>query len=187
MGKHLLKGLLGLVLGGVLLAGLLLVGAWVRRQLAQQPDQTLSWSDLDCAPPPGLSRRDFLEEVQYLGSLPAQLPLWQKDLAEQLAQAFARHPWVARVEKVEVLPGGPVRVHLVYRQPVLAVRVGGQLRAVDAQGILLPPSAPTAGLPVFPGQAAPPAGPAGTPWGDPAVEQAARAVSQKQKSQTHPH
>jgi hypothetical protein len=61
---------------------------------------------------------------------------------------------------------------------VLAVSLAGQLRAVDGKGILLPASAPTEGLPIFQEVAAPPKGPAGTPWGDPAVEAAARAAAQ---------
>jgi hypothetical protein len=51
---------------------------------------------------------------------------------------------------------------------------------VDAHGILLPKSAPTTALPVFPGTAAPPAGPVGTRWGDAAVEAAARAAGRRE-------
>jgi hypothetical protein len=60
---------------------------------------------------------------------------------------------------------------------VLAVLVDGQPRAVDAHGILLPTGADVSGLPVYEGNARPPAGAAGTLWGDVAVEAAARAAA----------
>jgi hypothetical protein len=62
---------------------------------------------------------------------------------------------------------------LRFRTPILGVRYGGYLRAVDSHGILLPATAPTRGLPVYEGVAATPKGPAGTPWGDPGVTAAA--------------
>src|SRR5262249_11509433 len=111
-------------------------------------------------------------------SMPERLPLLDEDLPRRLAEAFERHPWVEKVERVEVCPPGRVQVRHVYRVPVLAVPVAGQLRAVDCHGILLPATAPPQVLPVFKEPAAPPQGPAGTPWGDPAVEAAARAAAQ---------
>jgi len=59
----------------------------------------------------------------------------------------------------------------------LAVSFDGQMRAVDANGILLPATASTDGLPVYSGKAPPPAGPAGTRWGDKTVESSARAAA----------
>ena len=65
---------------------------------------------------------------------------------------------------------------LTHRTPVLAVKVDGGLRAVDGHGILLYTNAPTLGLPLFDGEAMPPRGKAGMPWGDPNVEAAARKL-----------
>ena len=114
--------------------------------------------------------------VDGLKQLPERLSLLDEDLSARLRAAFTRHPWVDSVEEVK-LARQQVRVRLRYRVPVLAVRWSGQLRAVDACGVLLPQSASTAELPVFRGTPAPPAGPAGTPWGDPAVAAAARACA----------
>ncbi len=158
-----------LVLGGVLVLGQL-----AQDRIRDRDRYTLPFADIDCAPPPSLSRRDFLDEVQYLAGLPARMRLLDADLAQHLATGFARHPWVARVEQVEVVPPARVKVRLRYRRPVLAVRVGDLTRAVDEEGVLLPTKAPTSGLPVYPGEVPPPAGPAGTRWGDAKVEAAAR-------------
>jgi hypothetical protein len=168
-----------LLLGGVIvLAALIVLGQWARDWLRQQDRYAVAFADIDCPPPPGMERAAFLGEVQYLGSLPDRVQVLDDGLAARLNEAFARHPWVRKVERVEVAPAGQVRVHLAYRTPVLVVPLAGQVRAVDADGILLPASASTEGLPVFPGTAAPPQGPAGTPWGDAAVEAAARAAVQ---------
>jgi hypothetical protein len=166
------------VLGAALLV-LALIGLSkaAREQLRQHERYTVAFADIDCDAPPGMERAAFLAEVQYLGQFPDRLPSLDEDGPARLAAAFARHPWVEKVEGVRVLPPDRVRVRLTFRVPALAVPQPGGLRAVDARGILLPPGAPTEGLPVFRGRAAPPAGLAGEPWGDPAVAAAAAKAS----------
>jgi hypothetical protein len=156
------------------LFGLLRLGKWALGQIRGQDRYTIAFADIDCTPPPDQKRGDFLDEVQYLAEMPSRVRILDEDLAKRLARAFARHPRVASVARVELTPPGRIRIQLLYRTPVLAVLVAGKLRAVDGQGILLPRETPTKGLPVFAGQGAPPRGPPGTPWGDPAVEAAAR-------------
>jgi hypothetical protein len=169
---------LALLLGvGLFFAGLILLGRLALEELRAQDRYTLPFSAIDCTSPPGLSRADFLDEVQYLGSFPERLHLLEPDLAARLAEGFARHPWVAKVETVEVAQPGRVRVRLTFRRPALAVPVGDRVRVVDGQGVLLPKGAPSGGLPVFPGKAPAPAGPSGTRWGNAAVEAAARAAA----------
>ncbi len=161
---------------GLAVAGIFFLGQATRNRIRGEDRYTAAFADIDCLPPPGAKRADFLLEVQYLAEQPDQLRLLDDGLPARLAGAFARHPWVERVERVEIVPPRQIRVRLLYRTPILAVTVGGQTHAVDGHGILLPATAPTQGLPVFPGHAAPPAGPAGTRWGDAAVEAAARAA-----------
>jgi hypothetical protein len=168
------KSLALVLVVGLVLVGFILLGRLALESLRPRDRHTVAFGDIDCAPPPGQARADFLDEVQYFGSLPGRLQLLDKGLPERLARGFARHPWVEKVQRVEVVPPGVVRVQLVYRAPVLAVPLAGGLRAVDEHGVLLPSSAPTAGLRVFPGSALPPVGPVGTRWGDAAVEAAAR-------------
>ena len=165
------------LLGAVLfLFSLSLIGRLTRESLRHQQRYTVAFADIDCEPPPGMERGDFLDDVQYRASLPNDLPLLDEDLPARLTAAFSRHPWVEAVEAVEVSPPRRVLVRLSYRVPVLAVPVDGQVRAVDGHGILLPATAPVSGLPVYDGTARRP-GPAGAPWGDPAVEAAARAAA----------
>jgi hypothetical protein len=136
----------------------------------------LPFIGVQCSSPPGTEREQFLAEVQFLAGLPNRVDVRDDDLASRLREAFARHPWVESVADVQVSTQGIV-VQLRYRKPVLAVRSAGQMRAVDPSGILLPASANSDGLPVYSGKAAPPAGPAGTRWGDKAIEDRARAAA----------
>lgn len=173
-----------LVLGGA--AGVLLLvvtlGPILRETLREDPRYALAVLDIDCPAPPGSDRRGFLEEVQYHGRLPDRIGLLAADLESTLRRAFAAHPWVERVERVETPAAGKVKVLVTFRRPVLAVKIADGIRVVDGHGILLPPGAPPAGLPVYPKNAAAPVNPAGEPWGDPAVEAWARDLAQKSRS-----
>jgi hypothetical protein len=158
------------------LAGLIMVGQWAHERIRGTSRYAVPFADIACTPPPGMARAEFLDEVQYLSRLPAQLGFLDDDLSRNLAAAFADHPWVEKVDGVILQPPRQIQVRLVMRRPVLAVRTPEGLGAVDRQGVRLPRTAATEGLPVFAGEARPPQGPAGTKWGDPAVEERARSM-----------
>jgi hypothetical protein len=175
MQKWLAAVLVPLVGSALLIAGVIFLGRAARSQLTSREHRAQAFADIDVVPPRSQSRADFLSEVQFLAGLPDRLALRDPEV---LMDAFARHPWVEAVERVD-LDAAPIRVSLTYRTPVLAVpRRGpdGPLRAVDGRGILLPLAALVAGLPILDGDVPPPAGGAGLPWGDPDVH-AATAVA----------
>jgi hypothetical protein len=174
MRKRLVQALGPPLVAALLLAGLIALGRSARDALRSQDRYAVAFADIDCEPPPGEGRAAFLGEVQYLAGLPERLQVLDDDLPGRLAEAFAWHPWVEKVERVEVVPPGRVRVRLTYRTPVLAVLPA---RAVDRDGVLLPGGAPTDRLPILVGKVPPPAGPAGSAWGDRAVESAARTAA----------
>lgn len=175
MRRWICRILMLLAVAGGFLAGVIALGRWAQEQLQSRERYLVSLTEIDCACPPGLSRGEFLDEVHYLGQLPERLSLLEDGLADRLAAAFARHPWVAEVVKVELMPQRQIKVELVFRTPVLAVPVGGKMRRVDGQGVLLR-DGPVVGLPIFSGHASPPKGPPGTFWGDPAVEARAKEL-----------
>jgi hypothetical protein len=177
MRKWLVQLAAPLLVAALLLAGALELGRRARRDLAPGPRHTLAFASIDCTPPGPLSREDFLGEVQYLAGLPDQLNLLDDRLPDRLVRAFAGHPWVQVVQRLDVTAAPRVRVQLHYRTPVLGVQRGGVLRAVDAHGVLLPATAATEGLPVFRARALGPNGPEGTVWNDPAVLAAARTAA----------
>jgi hypothetical protein len=162
----------------LLLAGVIGLGYWARERLRGHERYLFRFAEIDCPTPDRMDHGAFLDEVQYAAQMPDTLDLLDEGLSGRLAAAFHKHPWVEEVLGVEIKPGA-IRVQLRFRRPVLAVRVGKDLRAVDRHGVLLPKSASTDSLPQFPGHAHSPVGPVGKPWGDPAVEAMARSIGRK--------
>ncbi|HEV3205071.1 MAG TPA: hypothetical protein VGY77_11835 [Gemmataceae bacterium] len=167
---------------GLLLIGIFLVNQATREDLSRHNRYLVDFTAIQCEAPPALARAEFLSEVQYLGGMPSKLPVLDQEIGERLAGAFARHPWVEKVEEIQITPSQTIKIRLTYRTPVLGVLHEGQLRAVDRYGVLLPPTSPTEGLPLYSGKVKPPRGPAGTPWGDVALEKAAAKTANRNQA-----
>jgi hypothetical protein len=167
---------------GLLLVGLVTVGDITRSRLQDLDQYSLAFSEVQCEPPPGQARGDFLSEVQYLAGMPGRLRLLEEGLAVRLAEAFTAHPWVQRVEQVQILPSHEIRVLLQFRSPSLAVKLSRSsttpsVRVVDERGVLLPTSAPADGLPTLTVDAKTAPNFAGKPWDTPAVTEASRIAA----------
>lgn len=119
-----------------------------------------------------------------VGQVASRHPEWnQRNLLEStltadISHAFAQHPWIARVEKVEKTRQGRIVVQVVYRHPVAMVETHRGLYPIDSEGILLPPNdfslTESNRLPHVRNVRSMPNGPAGTQWGDPVVAAGAR-------------
>jgi hypothetical protein len=192
--RGLAETLAPLVAGLLALVGVLVAGRGARAALECHAAWQVRVGDVECTAPPGLTRAEFLTEVQYLGQIPDRLPLLSPATPPRLSGLFCAHPWVESVGQVRVMPRRRVRVDLTLRRPVLAVSLphalaqadgsvgvetrlagGGTLpcRAVDGHGILLPAGAVQDTVPVLQAEVRAPAGSPGTDWGDPRVRQAA--------------
>jgi hypothetical protein len=167
------KPLLVLTASAAVVVGLIGIGRWTRDWLDRRGHYLVPLANLAVPVPPGLDRREFLAEVQYLGSLPDAISTMDPATMMRLAAAFAAHPWVEQVDRIALRdPGGP-RAQLRLRTPTLVVLD----RTVDSRGVLLPGTAPKEHLIVWSGAAPAPAGPAGSPWGDPILEAAAQTAA----------
>jgi hypothetical protein len=166
---------LGLVAAA--LFGLSRLGDEVRRNIGPRDRYAVQFADIRCDAPPGLTREAFLAEVRYAAGAAPTFQALDPDLKPKLTAAFAAHPWVQSVDAVTVEPADVVSVRLTFRTPVLAIPDADTKRAVDAKGILLPPTAPTAGLPELLSPVKPP-GSAGHPWPDAAVVRAASVAAE---------
>jgi hypothetical protein len=169
---------------GAALAGLLY--AWQRwGEPNLSPDEfTVTQNQIVVTAQPGWIHADVKAEVLRTAGK-AQWNLRDPKLVEEMAAAFALHPWVAKVVQVRKRYPARVDVELEYRRPVAAVEVSSNnepgLLFVDAAGVLLP-SADFA-----PGQAKDflriaagketPAGVYGTAWGSERVAGAARIAA----------
>jgi hypothetical protein len=159
-------------------------------QVTQGPEYVLELEQIVITPPPPWIRADVRAETVRDGGL-SDLSLLDRELTVKIARAFSLNTWVEDVRRVRKEQANPARVvvELVYRKPVAMVEVTMNdrpgLLPVDVHGVLLPPgdfSAEQArdylrvSLPN-----ATPAGPVGTPWGDPRVVGAARVAAALQE------
>jgi hypothetical protein len=201
MRKWLIQALTPILCALTLLLGVIVLGRSTRAALRDQDAYAVAFVDIDCHPPEGVARADFLHEVQSVSRLPDRLPLLDEKVTSQLARAFSLHPWVESVSRIHVQnPNSRVQVELVHRRPVLAVCLPGDkfphdgsalvatwsgtsratlvsCRAVDRHGVLLPVAAVRSRMPVFTGKVAPPTGRPGTVWGDRGIAAAAATVN----------
>lgn len=169
-----------LVIGG-LFVGMAVAWRWVGDRIATDPSYEVSLDDFEVTAPPDWVKEDITADIaKFLP--PRPLDIRQPDLTVRVAQAYARHPWVANVRSV-VKRRPRVIVELDYRRPVAVVEFVSQdgkrwLYPVDGKGILLPPQDFTkeqAGkLCRINVGATMHAGPVGSPWGDSRVHGAAR-------------
>jgi hypothetical protein len=170
------------LLSAAIVAGSIAValGLWqkLRPHVSVQPEYLVDVRDIGLTLPPSWIRANVKAEVLRDASLPPQLSILDETLNERLKQAFALHPWIASVEKVETGYPARVSVTVTYRRPVAMVEVHDGLLPVDAGGVLLPPEdfTPEEALryPRISGLAGSPLGPIGTRWGNPVVEAAAK-------------
>ncbi len=148
------------------------------QQVAGRDRYLVPVADVKCDPPPGVERAAFLSEVRHLGQLPASLSAVDPQTPATLAAAFARHPWVERVDTVNIAPDRTVTAGLTFRTPTLAVRVTQDLdmRVVDRHGVLIPAAAD--GLPVLTPTVPPPVPKPGEKWAGEVVPRAAELADQ---------
>ncbi|HUT09414.1 MAG TPA: hypothetical protein VMY42_02870 [Thermoguttaceae bacterium] len=128
----------------VLLIAVLLGGwcaAWsrVRDYVLSSDDYTVTPEQLEITPLPKWIHSDIPAEVFRNASLDGPLSIMDDDLTKRIAEAFASHPWVAKVHRVTKRHPACVQVELDYRRPVCMVQLAGRLLPVDARGVLLPP------------------------------------------------
>ncbi len=177
--RPILKAVLTLGVVAAVLLGLWRAGVEARKHIGPRDRYAVPFADIRCDPPPGSTREAFLAEVRYASGAPASVQALDPDLAAKLTTYFAAHPWVAAVDAVAVDGPDAVRVGVTYRIPALAV--GG--RALDVKGVLLPATAPTAGLPELLGAEPRPDAVAGKPYPDATAARAA-AVADEYRPRT---
>ena len=117
---------------------------------------------------------DITAEVMRDASLDGPLSVLETDLTLRVAQAYAAHPWIAKVHRVSKHRPAKVEVEVSYRQPVAMVRSGKETYPVDADGVVLPSSdfsvADIDRYPQIVDIASQPQGPVGTRWQDARVQ-----------------
>jgi hypothetical protein len=153
--------------------------------LRQGSQYRLETSRIEITPPPHWVPHDLVEEIKKTAGLPDELSLLDEDIAQRIASAFERHPWVKERVRVRTSVPARMRIDVVYREPVAMVRVSNGAKSglfpIDAAATVLPSAdfspAEIAKYPVIENVSSPPRGPAGMTWGDVRLEGAARLAS----------
>jgi hypothetical protein len=148
----------------------------------ESPDYRLLPERVELVPaPPAWIRSDVRGEALRTGRLDTPQRLLAPDLTERAYQAFALHPWIAKVLRVSKGHPAWLRVEVEYRRPVAMVQVGERLLPVAADAVVLPHEdfspVDARGYPHVEGIDNLPAGPPGAPWGDARVLGAAQIAA----------
>lgn len=126
------------VVAAALAGGLALAWLRMKDRIIDSPEYRLDPQLVEITPPPEWIRADIRADVFRDPSLDGPLSILDADLAERIARAFARHPWVAKVVRVRPLHPASARVELEYRRPACMVETPGGLLPVDVEGYVLP-------------------------------------------------
>lgn len=107
--------------------------------LAARPEYRLRTSMIRVVP---ASERpvpeDLVEQVRRLNDLPRELSLLDPRLCPNLAAAFAKHPWIAKVVSVKQSFPADVVIEVEYRRPMAMAQVKGGRIPIDGEGVVLP-------------------------------------------------
>ncbi len=171
-----------LCIGMVTASGALMV--WLPASLPnldERPEYQYSLSETQFDLPEKWVPSNILQQVIEASKLPATVSILDPKLCENLAESWKSNPWVKQVNSVQITPDRQVKVDVEFRQPLAFVQVPRGLYPIDTQGVLLPPADfqldDTSKLPHIKGILTQPAGRTGEPWGDPAVEAAAKLLT----------
>jgi hypothetical protein len=113
--RRLVQVVLGLAAVAVAVGGVVAVGHVARDAIRPNDRYLLSFADIDCPTPPGQTKSEFLEEVQYNGKFPDRVNVLDPTLPDRLRAAFAAHRRVASVRTIRVLSPRQVQVELTFR------------------------------------------------------------------------
>ncbi len=162
------------------------VYAWQRWGAAglQTEDYVVTPERMRVSPPPEWIHADVKAEALRSAAI-TRLDLRDRNLVGQVAAAFALHPWVAKVVRVEKRYPAAVTVELAYRRPVAAVEVADRGEAglvfIDEHSVILPSDdfAQVQGKDYLriAGRGETTASVYGTPWGSERIAGAARLAA----------
>jgi len=184
MPHTLVSPILGIIFVFAVFVGLGILGwHFVKESVLKKQEYLLSVDKIVVSPPPDWVPDRFIEDVVRSSGL-NKTSLLDKTLPQKLMEAFTTHPWVEKVEQVDLRYPSGADIKLVYRVPTAFVEMSQRgIIPVDRNGVVLP------GYPsdvisdhqhkhlIIQGIQSMPLGSAGTLWGDPLVHTAAQLAA----------
>jgi len=146
--------------------------------LSRRDEYRMSTRELQIPTPPRWVPVTILDQVIENGDLPEHVSVLDTGLAERIANALQKHPWVRGEVQVHITVPARIEVNFEYRKPVAMVELVDGFYAVDDAGVLLPPrDFPPSEVKAYPritGIHTTPTGGVGSTWGDERVVGASR-------------
>lgn len=146
--------------------------------LSQRDEYRIATSQIQIPDPPRWVPTTLLDQIIEESNLPAEVSVLDEGLAERIAAAFERHPWIGGDVAVRISVPARIEVGFKYRRPVAMVELGDGFYAVDDAAVLLPPrDFPASDIEAYPkisGMNTTPLSGVGSTWGDARVLGASR-------------
>ncbi|MCA8999405.1 MAG: hypothetical protein KDA80_20590, partial [Planctomycetaceae bacterium] len=149
--------------------------------IEELPEYQFEMADIEVNAPNRWVPQTILDDSLREAHLPKRVSLLKNDLCRDVALALEAHPWVQKVESVQITGKPALRASLVYRHPVAFVDTSVGLYPVDEHGVVLPPQdfslRQIDQLPHIRGVVSQPLGGTGAAWGDTTVQAAANLAA----------
>ena len=146
--------------------------------LSQRDEYRMSTLQIQIPEPPRWVPVTILDQIIQAGDLPEHVSVLDTRLAEKVANALQKHPWVKGNVDVRITVPARVEATFEYRRPVAMVEIVDGFYAVDDAGVLLPPRdfppSEVGSYPRIVGMSTTPTGNVGSTWGDARVTGASR-------------
>jgi hypothetical protein len=129
--------------------GVVLLLAWGVKAIWRQAAPIVAGRDrylvpaerITISPPPEWLVADVRQQVVHASGLDMRLSLLDPDVFEAAKHAFALHPWVKSIDRVEKKFPPGLHLEVAYREPLAVVETArGELLPVDGAGSHLPAS-----------------------------------------------
>ena len=113
-----------LLLAGLFVGGAIWAWAKFKDRILAGPEYRIAAEQVEITPQPPWIQSDIRAEVLHSPALDGPLSILDDDIVDRITNAFARHPWVAKVGRVSKQYGA-VKVELAYRKPVCMIELRG--------------------------------------------------------------
>jgi hypothetical protein len=168
-----------------LIAGVIALWPYAAQRLpslGNRPEYRIAFSQIQVIPAPEYPiPPNLLDIVAEQSGMPHELSLLSETLTRDVADAFRRNPWVAKVVRVRKSFPATVTVELEYRRAVMMAQVPGGRIPVDLDGVILPTSdfaaSDVVGFPLIRNIESKPKLRPGETWDDPCVIAGARLAN----------
>jgi hypothetical protein len=124
---------------GVTAGGGVLLFKKVWRNVAGLEDFKVDPSTLEVRGLPEWMSPMLADEIKKCADLKGVFSMFEPRVAERIAQAFGKSPWVARVTQVKKEFPNRISMRFAIRRPLAVAKSNGQTYMLDADGVVLSP------------------------------------------------